>query len=254
MDKKFSSSEQYVFDIINQDKEQIVKMSIVQFSEFANVSPATIVRTMKKMGYTGYTDFRHSLINSDDYARYEVLRDADDRIRDVILQNQNEVNQTIAQLDITTIEDAVQQLSSKVTIYIFARGLSEMVAEEMMLKMQLLGKSVQMFSDPNIIRKISNTIPKESIVIFVTLNGNSPELVEASKKMMNRKITSICLTTDGLSPTAQHCDIVFTGFQSGKSYFPDFDVRSRLPLQVISRILIDTLVLSLHDEQEKSTN
>ncbi|KAA8028030.1 MurR/RpiR family transcriptional regulator, partial [Salmonella enterica subsp. enterica serovar Anatum] len=38
-------------------------------------------------------------------------------------------------------------------------------------------------------------------------------------------------------------DINFVGFKSPISYFPDYEVRSRLPLQVISRIILDAYSL-----------
>lgn len=91
---KYSASEQYVVDLIDRQRAQIMGMSIVEFAEFANVSTATIVRTMKKMGYSGYTDFRHSAGHPGD-EEPAVLRAADDNIRQVITANLREVQQTI---------------------------------------------------------------------------------------------------------------------------------------------------------------
>lgn len=61
MDKKLSDSEQYVWDFIQENIQNIPNYSIVKLSELANVSTATIVRTMKKKGYEGFTAFKHHL-------------------------------------------------------------------------------------------------------------------------------------------------------------------------------------------------
>lgn len=49
MEKKLSSAEHYLWGgLIQNHIDQIGDMSIVKLSEYANVSTATIVRTMKK--------------------------------------------------------------------------------------------------------------------------------------------------------------------------------------------------------------
>ena len=58
MKNKLSSSEKYLWEYIQNNLDDIPNLSIVKLSEDANVSTATIVRTTKKMGYSGYTDFR----------------------------------------------------------------------------------------------------------------------------------------------------------------------------------------------------
>lgn len=244
MTVKLSATEQYLRNVIAKHRSQIASMSIVQFSEFANVSTATIVRTMKKLGYSGYTDFRHSLLSeAKEDQKYAVLRDADDKIKQVITMNQQEVNQTIANLDISAIEDGIQQLHSADVVYVFARGLSETIGEEMALKLQLLGKYVQFYSDPNIIRIIAGRTKPGAVAIIVTLNGKTPELVEAAQTLNARNVPVMTITTNEDSPIVQYTDILFNGYKSSVSYFPDYEVRSRLPIQVIGRILLDSYVV-----------
>ncbi|GBD79178.1 putative RpiR family transcriptional regulator [Tetragenococcus halophilus subsp. halophilus] len=49
MDKKLSDSEQYVWDFIQENIQTIPNYSIIKLSELANVSTATIVRTMNRV-------------------------------------------------------------------------------------------------------------------------------------------------------------------------------------------------------------
>ncbi len=50
-------------------------------------------------------------------------------------------------------------------IYILARGLTELVAQEFNLKLELLGYNTFLIVDPNIMRKICKTLDKEELVI-----------------------------------------------------------------------------------------
>ena len=54
---ELSDSERHLLQYIYNHLERISTMSIVTLSEEANVSTATIVRLMKKLGYEGYTSF-----------------------------------------------------------------------------------------------------------------------------------------------------------------------------------------------------
>ncbi|PIO84608.1 MurR/RpiR family transcriptional regulator [Pediococcus damnosus] len=62
MTEALSTSEKYLWQYVQEHSDDIVNISIVELSEKANVSTATIVRTMKKMGYSGYTPFRQEAI------------------------------------------------------------------------------------------------------------------------------------------------------------------------------------------------
>lgn len=148
-----SPTEAYLWDYIENHQQAVVNASITQLSTAANVSPATVVRTMKKKGFNGYTDFRHDLLKrTGDAAPFSILDQVDDQIKKVIMQNQVEVYNTLENLKVSVIEDSVQLLAKAEIVLILARGLSESIASEVTLKLQLLGKYAEFFSDPNIIQ------------------------------------------------------------------------------------------------------
>ncbi|HLQ86872.1 MAG TPA: MurR/RpiR family transcriptional regulator, partial [Enterococcus sp.] len=85
MKNKLSSSEKYLWEYIQNNLDDIPNLSIVKLSEDANVSTATIVRTTKKMGYSGYTDFRQQLtLKRKDTQQYKNLEKVDHDIKQAI--------------------------------------------------------------------------------------------------------------------------------------------------------------------------
>ena len=238
MDHKLSETEQYFWDYIESHILDIPNYSIVKLSEQANVSTATIVRTMKKKGYEGFTAFKHHLKEQEK---------VDKGIRRAILKNEQEVVRTINMIEIGNIEDAIQKIKFAERVIIFARGFSEMIGQEMMVKFQLTGKNCQMHNDPEIIKNISRKLTKRDIVIFISLNGETKELVVAAKNCYEFEIGSILLTANNASSIMNYCEIALVGFKSEGSYFPDYEVRSRLPLQIIARILLDSYALRVAD-------
>lgn len=241
-----SETERYLLNYIYEHLEEISKMSIVKLSENANVSTATIVRLMKKIGYDGYTSFKYNLHdklgNSDGHKE---LEDIDMKIKQAIIKNESEVVKTIQMLSIGTIEDAIQKIQDSEKVYIFARGFSEMIAKEMMTKLQLLEKNCEMHNDPNIIKLKSQKLKDKELAIFVSLSGETEELVEACKNLRINNISTITLTSKMDSSLARMSELILLGYKDSHSYFPEYEVRSRLPLQVISRILLDAYVIRM---------
>ncbi|MDR0921911.1 MAG: MurR/RpiR family transcriptional regulator [Lactobacillales bacterium] len=243
-EKALSDSEKFLWEYIESHVAEIPNLSIVKLSEQANVSTATIVRTMKKKGYEGFTSFKHHLKERSNAAvNFSGVEKIDAEIKQAILKNEQEVVRTINRLDSGTIEDAIQKIKASSRIFIFARGFSELIAEEMNVKFQLLDKYSEKHTDPNIITSMSKKIDKKDIVVFISLGGETPELVTALKNCLKNGVSTITITANGNSPLARLSEIVFTGFKSEGSYFPEYEVRSRLPLSVIARILLDSYAI-----------
>ncbi|MCY7728748.1 MurR/RpiR family transcriptional regulator [Bacillus safensis] len=130
-----SETERYLLNYIHQHLEDISTLSIVTLSERANVSTATIVRLMKKIGYNGYTSFKYRLKQEKKMTdASDHLKNIDEDIKLAIRKNEEEVLKTIQLQSIGQIEDAVQKIHNADKIYIFGRGFSEMIAKEMTIK------------------------------------------------------------------------------------------------------------------------
>src|SRR5699024_12449585 len=143
--ESLSETERHLLKYIHEHLEEIANMSIVKLSENANVSTATIVRLMKKIGYDGYTAFKYNVHDKLGHSdTHNELNDIDLEIKQAIIKNENEVVKTIQMLSIGTIEDAIQKIYDSEKIYLFERGFSETIASEMTTKLQLLEKNCEM--------------------------------------------------------------------------------------------------------------
>ncbi len=241
-----SETDKYLLEYIQNHLGEISTMSIVKLSENANVSTATIVRLMKKIGYDGYTSFKYSLKEQVNFSdKNNEMDDINSEITQAIHKNEHEVLKTVQLQSIGKIEDAVQKIYNANKIYIFARGFSEMIAKEMGIKLQLMGKNCEVHDDPNIIRIKSKSILDNELAIFISLNGETNELTEACKNLSIRQLTTITLTTRVDSTLSSISEMTFIGFKGSHSYIPDYEVRSRLPLNVISRILLDAYAIRM---------
>lgn len=111
MEGKLSDTELYLWKFITNNINDIPNLSIVRLSELANVSTSTIVRTMKKKGYDGFTAFKYHLKDeSNTTLNFSNVEKIDNEIKTSILKNEQEVMRTLNMINTGIIEDAIQKL------------------------------------------------------------------------------------------------------------------------------------------------
>ena len=203
------------------------------------------------MDFSDYTAYKEYLKRFGSYnSRFSVLNDANEKIKRVILKNEIEVNNTLSNLKYTTILESTNITKRADIIYVFACGPSTIVARQIQLKLQLSNKYCEMYSDVNIIKTLTNKINKKSAVIFVSLNGETKQLVETAKILHKRKINTITFTANPQGTINKYSNVLYIGYKSKKRFLPGYEVNSRLPLQIMARIFLDTYVVRFNIENK----
>ena len=124
---KLTDTEKNVISFINSNAEKISNMSISDVAEATYSSPATVSRTIKKCGISGFAELRYMLTQ-----HTEVKQDTTD-INEIFNKSLTEISNTIDQLSIDTILKAVEEIQKAEKIFVFSKGLSNQVASEMTL-------------------------------------------------------------------------------------------------------------------------
>ena len=123
-------------------------------------SPATVSRTIKKCGISGFAELRYLLSQQAEEARQDSIE-----VNEIFNKSLSEVTNTIDHLSTDTILRVVKEIKEARRIYLLSRGLTELVAREFELKLQILGYNVFANSDPAIMnslgRNSSTTNPQK---------------------------------------------------------------------------------------------
>lgn len=104
---------------------------------------------------------------------------------------------------------------------------------------------VEFHDDPNIIIPISNRIKRGNLIIFISLNGETYFLLKSGQVTLKTQVPTITITTNNQEKLINYSKIAFINYKQKSSFFPEFEVHSRLALEVISRILLDSYTISI---------
>ncbi len=236
--ESLTATEKQVVNYMNINADKIANMSIVDVAEGTFSSPATVSRTIKKCGIGGFAELRYIL------SKKKNNEDSDlGQMNEILEKSLREATNTVEQLAITNVLHAIEFIQKAKRIYVLARGLTELVAQEFSFKLQLLGYNAFQISDPNVMRNITSEMKKDEILVIFSLYGKTEELIHSAENavLMGSKVIACCCAEE--TPLRSLSAVYLKGYKYNHVSIKKFEVTSRMPLNVISRILIDYLAL-----------
>lgn len=232
-----SKTDRQIVNFINDHERDLSEMSIVDIAFETFTSPSTVSRAIRKCGINGFNELRYKLTQPN--KNKDLVS-----INEIMNKSLIEATFVLERMSLTNVLNIVNTISAAKDkkIYIFSRGLTEHVAKEFSLKLELLDYNVTETGDPNIMVSITKNLKKDNLVIIFSLNGTTEELVESAKNaaLAGAKVITCCCSDR--SPMLEYSLYYIIGYKHSHIAIKEFEVTSRLPLFIISRIIIDYLV------------
>ena len=230
-----TKTEREVVQFINQNEDRLSQLSIVDIAYETFSSPATVSRAIRKCRVNGFNELRYKLASGD--RDRQVVE-----VNEILNKSLVEAHRTIEQISMGDILGCVRHIREARRVYVFARGLTHYIASEFCLKLQLMNVDAMVTDDPKIMVSISRTIDPKNLVVIFSLNGRTPELVESAACAFGRGCPVISCSCNGESELGKYSAIHIVGYKHNHVSFHSYEVTTRLPLLIISRVIIDQMV------------
>jgi DNA-binding MurR/RpiR family transcriptional regulator len=214
-DDRLTALEKQLARIVLNDAEFAVNASIVDLAERAEVSPPTVTRFCRRLGFQGYSDFKLQLARSAYVGlRYLKPETAENTAtpaavaEDIVTKAQNALFQMHHALDLVAVEEAAALLRKAKMIHAFGSGgNSSMIANELQNRLFRLGCRISASSDHAMNLMLAAACVPGDVVFCSSFTGRNAELVRCLRVLQDRGIPTIALT-QSRSPVAEIVDIV----------------------------------------------
>lgn len=230
LESGLTEAERQVIEYINQHEDQFLKLTITELAEKSFTSPPTVSRAVRKCGYNGLSELRYKLsAKIEDMVEGEI-------VNEIFQKSVTECMKTIEILKAETILKVVRFIKTARKIYIIARGSTAWIAKDVELQPYML-------SDSEVMKKSDKLFRQGDLIIIFSIKNSTPELLltaQNAKKVGANVVTCCCLPKTDLE---DYSDLSVLGYNQRNKTIEDFDIVSRLPLQIIARTLIDYLNL-----------
>lgn len=222
---KLSGLEKKLAIFVLDNVDFVVKSSINELADKANVSSPTVTRFCRHIGCQGYSDFKVQLAKMTyvglRYLTPETQTNTVEEVaEDIITKAQNALFQLHRQLDCEAIKKAAQLLRGADFIQAFgASGNSAMIANELHNRLFRLGCNIHSSNDHSMNIMLSSAALPGTVVIGSSITGRNPDLVHCMKLLQERSIPTIAITQSN-SPLAKVCDVLIAvDLQEGNNIF-----------------------------------
>lgn len=187
-----SNAEKNIAKHLLNDPSLVMQYTIRELAAKLYVSPATIVRLSKTLGYDGYREFKQAVVYV--LALYENngknhLSDIskEDSIKDIVekvtYNNIQTLEETLNLMDMHVMEQCVEQLCSCRNVVLFGLGASLCVAKDASLKFLRVNKPCFVMEDVHSQYLLAQNATKEDFAIIFSYSGETKEMIQCAEQL-----------------------------------------------------------------------
>ena len=194
----FTANDRYICECILNHKKECICLSIDDFAYKYHISTSTLSRFAQKLKLPGYSELRAILrLDGSDVENYS----------DSIDEMMNCYSQVIDYIDKKDCSIIFERIYQAEHLIIFGEGYSQgRVAKEMKRIFLPTGKKIYDAYSYDLTDSSISTAGLNDVVIFISFNGESSQIVKLAKEMKMKGIYTISITKMMSNSLSQLCD------------------------------------------------
>lgn len=234
---KLSNLEQQVMNYILENPDMIEQNTIEELSKILFVSTATISRTCKKLGFSGFQELKYSLASHKDTIDVEKVSVQDHSIMNHIQRFETEFNDNISQIGASISDEVIDLIENSNHVEFFGVGASLPICIEAARKMTFAGRIATARSDWDELRVVAQNMKETDLAVVVSLSGETLHIIEYANILKENNVPMITLTgnkNNHLIELGTHT--LYAELQA--HYYGKVDMSSRFLLNMILDLLL----------------
>ncbi|MGL4980309.1 MAG: MurR/RpiR family transcriptional regulator [Fusobacteriaceae bacterium] len=218
MKDNFSKTDEKIADYVSCNLTKMRLINTYELAESAGVSQASIVRFAKKLGFSGFPEFKISLVEDvrGEFSeeRVELIDKeirAEDKIRDIakklLSKNIISLENTLKIIDFNNLDSAILKIKNARKILIIGAGSSAIVGKYFQAKLLELGLEAIFEFDQHIQMLNIARLDSRDVAFVISQSGKTIDTYTMTKKLRSRGVKIISLTNMADNPVKSISDI-----------------------------------------------
>lgn len=183
-----NQTEQRVIQYILDHLDQFEEIKIQKISDDLFISPNTIVRLCKKLGFDGFSGLKYNIIHN--LNEKSVEPEAHLELFDL-------VSYTLSINSAHKIQEVAKTISDAEQLVIFGFGLSQYVAHDFARKLSHLDKMVIVPDDRDNCKLFASNLKEGQVAMIISLSGDTDIIKEISSIIRTKNVPAVTLTGFG---------------------------------------------------------
>ena len=241
-----SVKEQAIANFILADPKSASRMTIIEMSSALGVADSTVFKFAKKLGYSGFRDFRNDLLAEEfdpTISVHENVTASDSVIevaQKVFRSSMKSLEDTLSMLDQDALEHALGILLSAARISFYGTGESGVVALDAYQKFLRSPINCHVIQDSHMQLMQASLLHEGDVAVVVSHTGLTREMIELARMAKAGCAKVIAITSYPSSKIAEYADVTFVSTSEETGYRTE-----SLSSRYAQLAIIDTLYTAL---------
>lgn len=197
---KLTNAEKVIADFF-MNNEEAGDFSLKSLSRQLHVSETAFSRFAKKIDFNGYREFLYVYENF-----FFTEKSNNDTVIQVLRVYERMLGEYYSRIDEEQMKRIVGLLSKAGRVYVYGVGSSSCAAKEFEIRFMRLGLLVSAVSDPHIMRMNSVLMDENSLLIGISISGETENVINALRVAKSRQAKVILLTANDSKALKRHFD------------------------------------------------
>jgi len=251
------TASQQVANYILQHPHAVIRQSVTEVAEAANVSDGTVVRLCKQLGVKGFQDLKlslaYELIEPVKFI-HEDVQSSDTTatlVEKVFRSDMQALEDTLKVLDPEAMQRATEIILNADRVEFYGIGSSGPVAVDAYYRMLRLGITCTVSTDSHM-QAVSAALTDENVaVVTISHSGSTVETMDAMRLAKEAGAKTICITNYGKSPIQAYADVVLYTLASETMFRTDAMASRIAELTIVDALYVCVAVADVERSHQK---
>lgn len=182
-----TDNDYHILSYVEKEPERVANMTIMEFSQQCNMSKSSILRMTKKLGFSGYSEFKYYLKESSA---------KNDSSGNVFELSENDIKRTVQLFDNQDKQPIYSLIDEAETIYAYGTGWGQQNAlQELSRYLLSMDKRVYLIPSLRELQVASKNMSSDDLVIIASLSGDLDEVSSDLKKISHQGVPTLSITS-----------------------------------------------------------
>ncbi|MGL6216830.1 MAG: MurR/RpiR family transcriptional regulator [Lacrimispora sphenoides] len=238
---KLNPTEERIVNYLLEHYGILQDLKIAKVAEELYLSPNSIVRLCKKLGYHGFSELKYQMIHE----RRQYGIEAAEQQTNVM----DSLKQTLAINSRQNIEKTARLIYDSRQVIFFALGLSRIVALDLAKKLEHLNKIIIVPDDRDNCILYANNLAPGQIAFFISYSGSTDIICKLSYIAQTRGVPIVTLTGMSQNPISGSSVVSLYAYFRKMNY-RDADITSRIGFYLVTELILEEYMKLFRLEQQ----
>ena len=190
----YTKSEKIIYEWIKKNPSTVVKDSIESLAEEISTSKAAIIRFSKKIGYSGFAEFKFELSRYIISGIRENKNENMDISRSITSLYAGYIKQINDFIDLKNIKTIAKTLSNARRVKILGKNRTGLSALQFRYRLTKIGFDAEAITDGILMNQMQESLTKGDVVLIFTTRAEDLQYYELIKNISKNGVTTIVVT------------------------------------------------------------